>query len=81
MQSKLTPLRESIDETLESLVADTTDQISAQDAYRESVNNCPICDSLLTFHHHTDFQYRCVQEDAECDSCGIQVRTQRFHLQ
>ena len=47
----------------------------------EDQNHCCLCGSKLTFHHKIDYMTLKVQEDADCPSCKIRMKTKDHGLQ
>ena len=50
-------------------------------AYISTVNSCPLCGKQLHFVHGIDDRRNSIREEAFCQSCGIQIKTQEFQLQ
>lgn len=49
--------------------------------YLESQNTCCLCGTTLNFYHQIDYATLKVREDADCPSCGIQMRSKDHVLQ
>jgi DNA-directed RNA polymerase subunit RPC12/RpoP len=47
----------------------------------EDQNHCCLCGSKLIFKHHIDYLHLRVREDADCDSCGIRLKTKEHGMQ
>lgn len=47
----------------------------------EDHNFCCLCGSKLVFHHKIDYMTFKVQEDADCPSCRIRMKTKDHGLQ
>ena len=47
----------------------------------EDQNFCCLCGSKLKFHHKIDYLSLRVQEDADCPSCKIRMKTKDHGLQ
>lgn len=44
-------------------------------------NHCCLCGSKLVFKHKIDYMTLDVREDADCQSCGIRLKTRSHRLQ
>ena len=52
-----------------------------QQAFKEAVNNCPMCNAPLRFKHETDYMTNSIHEMAECDHCKLQIREEEHQVQ
>jgi hypothetical protein len=52
-----------------------------RDAFKEAVNNCPLCSCHLVFQHETDYLSNKLHEQAFCEKCQMQIREEQFTLQ
>lgn len=59
----------------------TGDGLTHRELFLDNQNNCPLCGSELTQSHVTHFIELVVQEEAQCDSCKVQVRKEAHTLQ
>lgn len=57
------------------------DTPTAQEAFIEEYNSCPLCGAELSFTHVTHFIDQVVAEEASCDGCHIKVKNNSHRLQ
>ncbi len=57
------------------------DDIEKRQAFKEAVNNCPICNHPLEFKHEIDFLNNQMQEESHCPQCQIEIRNESHSLQ
>jgi len=57
------------------------EDIERREAFKEAVNNCPLCGTGLNFEHEVDFLYNTVTEDCRCSACSMKIRTETYDLQ
>jgi len=55
--------------------------LERREAYKEAVNNCPVCGQNMKFKHEQDFLSNSIKEIAVCDSCRLQVREEDHKVQ
>jgi len=56
-------------------------EIEKREAFKEAVNNCPLCSQHLSFQHETDYMTNSLHEHAYCEKCQMQIREELFTLQ
>lgn len=56
-------------------------EIERRQAFKEAVNNCPICASALQFSHEIDFLSNQVAEACTCPQCNLKIRAETYNLQ
>lgn len=59
----------------------STDIPTAQEAFLDDYNSCPLCGSELVFTHVTQFVEQFVKEEACCTGCNILVKDNSHSLQ
>jgi predicted Zn-dependent protease len=57
------------------------EEIEKREAFKEAVNNCPHCGSVMQFSVEIDFLTNRLQEDSFCQSCTVKVRSEIHSLQ
>jgi hypothetical protein len=57
------------------------EDIERREAFKEAINNCPLCGTCLHFDHDIDFLYNKITEDCRCGSCAMKIRTETYDLQ
>ena len=55
--------------------------LERREAFKEAVNNCPLCCEPLRFKHESDYLENVVREVAECDKCRMQIREEDYQVQ
>ena len=58
-----------------------TSEKSEHQPYIEDMNHCSLCGTKLTFKHKVDYLALNVQEEADCQSCSIRLKTRAYGLQ
>ena len=52
-------------------------QATDQELYLENENNCCLCGSELHFEHTTDLATATIKEQAQCPTCGVQLKEKK----
>jgi hypothetical protein len=55
--------------------------LERRQAFKEAVNNCPLCGQQLDFAIDVDFLSLKIKEDCICQACQLQIRSEVFDLQ
>jgi hypothetical protein len=55
--------------------------LERREAFKEAVNNCPLCHEALQFQHEADYLYNSVKENAFCNHCKLQIREEDHKVQ
>lgn len=56
-------------------------EIEKREAFKEAVNNCPICGHKLSFQHDNDFMTNTLKEEAHCAACAVDIRSETHTVQ
>ena len=57
------------------------EETEKREAFKEAVNNCPICCKRMEFKYEADFLSNTILEDAHCPECQLQIRTETHSVQ
>lgn len=57
------------------------EETERREAFKEAVNNCPLCGHVMDFHHEVDFLFNKITEDCRCQECALRIRTETYDLQ
>jgi hypothetical protein len=58
-----------------------TSEKNEHQPYIADMNHCSLCGTKLAFKHKVDYLALSVQEEADCPSCRIRLKTRDFGLQ
>jgi hypothetical protein len=57
------------------------EDLERRQAFKEAINNCPLCGTSLKFEHEIDFLYNKVTEECQCAACSLKIRSETHDLQ
>ena len=55
--------------------------LERRQAFKEAVNNCPVCGETMHFKHESDYLSNSIREIAECAKCHVQIREEEHQVQ
>jgi hypothetical protein len=57
------------------------EEVERQEAFKEAINNCPICCASMKFAYHNDYLTNSIKEEAVCEKCALKIREEAHQVQ